>query len=196
MTTCQLARDACPMPHEPQPYGLVLAANIAAARTRLRLRQAQLAQRMTQLGWRWYPQTVSEAEAGRRAIRADELLGLSIALETTIAVLTTVPLDVGLVGLPSGDLVSAERLAVLDDTARWDGDELRLAEPRAASVHLDAQLAEKRRELRLMEEYVAGLRRQAGADPAGQAPDPDSGAEDIPVRRPEPGRGGQREGER
>jgi hypothetical protein len=149
----------------------------------MRLRQSSLAERMRQLGWeRWHPQTVSEIEAGRRDLRADELLGLAIALETTIAVLTMAPLDVGAVKLPSGTLVGAARLYTLDGTTSWDGDRPKVTPPSGATPIIDASLAGKREELRRLEEYVADVRREAGSKSPGEyAPQQpaDQGAVDI-----------------
>jgi transcriptional regulator with XRE-family HTH domain len=103
----------------PRPFADVITGNIAAARARLRLRQVDLAARMTAQGWRWVSQIVSEIEQGRRAVRADELLGLALALETTIAALTAAPPDAHAVALPSGQQIPAQRLAVLDDSVTW-----------------------------------------------------------------------------
>jgi hypothetical protein len=84
--------------------------------------QGALARRMRRVGWRWYPQTVSEAEAGRRAIRAEELLGLAVALETTPWALMAAPRDLAAVALPSGDQIPAQRISVIDDSVTWDQD--------------------------------------------------------------------------
>jgi transcriptional regulator with XRE-family HTH domain len=171
------------MPREPQPYKEVLAGNIAAARGRMRLRQSSLAERMRQLGWeRWHPQTVSEVEAGRRDLRADELLGLSIALETNIATLMAAPLDVGAVKLPAGTLVGATRLFEIDGTTSWDGDRPKITPPSGATPIIDANLAGKREELRRLEAYVDEVRRQARGEPVELAPPhpDDLAAEDLP----------------
>ena len=111
----------------PQPYSKLLARNIAAARTRLQLRQSDLAERLRAQGIRWYPQTVSEAEQGARAIKAVELLPLAVALETTVTVLTSAPPDVATVTLPSGDVIGAQRITRMDGSATWEGDRLRVA---------------------------------------------------------------------
>lgn len=64
-----------------------------------------------------------------RGLRADELLGLSLALETTISTLTSAPPDASVVALPSGDVVGAQRLTALDSTVTWDDDRPKLAPP-------------------------------------------------------------------
>lgn len=87
-----------------QSVAEIIAASIRAERGRCRLDQGQLCDRMRALGHAtWYKQTVSEAEHGRRAIRADELLSLAAALETEPAVLLQPPGGVQVVspnGLP------------------------------------------------------------------------------------------------
>lgn len=159
-----------------QPYALVLAGNIAAARTRMRLRQSSLAVRMNALGWKWHPQTVSELEAGRRAIRAEELLALSIALETTVSVLTTAPVGMTAVTLPDGKIVGAQRIVTPDGTFTWDGDRLKTVQAPQPGPLIDALIAERRRDAAGLEALRDELRRQGGGE-AGWA-------EDIPVRRP------------
>jgi transcriptional regulator with XRE-family HTH domain len=78
-----------------QRAGEIIAANIRAERGRCRLDQGQLCERMRSLGHTtWHKQTVSEAEHGRRAIRADELFSLAAALETEPAVLLQPPAGV------------------------------------------------------------------------------------------------------
>ena len=151
----------------------------------MRLLQSSLAERMRQLGWkRWHPQTVSEVEAGRRDLRADELLGLAIALETTINVLTMAPLDVGAVKLPNGTLVGSRRLYdMADGTTSWDGDRPEITRPSGVPPVIDAQLAGRREELRRLEDYVAEVRRQAVGEAPLSEPEPgDLDAHDRPPR--------------
>jgi transcriptional regulator with XRE-family HTH domain len=134
------------MPNEPQPYAKVLAGNVAAQRTRMRLKQSDLAERMRQQGWKWFPQTVSEMEAGRRAIRADELLGLSIALDTTPLVLVTLPIGMAATALPSGQPVDASRLINPDQMFTWDDNRLKPAASTRPDQLIDAMIAQRRRE--------------------------------------------------
>ena len=159
--------NACDMPREPEQYALILGTNVAAARSRMRLRQSSLAARMGSLGWNWHPQTVSEVEAGRRAVRADEVLGLALALETSVMTLMSPPLDSPAVATPSGALIGADRFAAIDSSVEWDGDDPKLLPPNGRTPVLDAMMAGKREELRRMEEYVEELRRQASGGEDG-----------------------------
>jgi transcriptional regulator with XRE-family HTH domain len=66
-------------------YSEVLARNIRSARARLGIDQEPAAERMRTLGYgTWVRQTIGEIEKGRRRVTADEILGLSFVLETTI----------------------------------------------------------------------------------------------------------------
>jgi transcriptional regulator with XRE-family HTH domain len=109
------------------PYGQILGRNISAARGRLQLRQGDVAARMRELGFPWTQQTAAAVEKARRRPTAEEILGLALALETTISALTGASDQDGLVELPSGDAigaVSVERLAgrgVNDGSVRWGG---------------------------------------------------------------------------
>lgn len=161
----------------PQPYHLVLAANVAAARTRLRLRQTSVAARMKALGWpNWYGTTVSEVEAGRRAIKADELLGLALTLETGISVLTSAPPGAASVLLPNGELIGAARLLSPVELALvWDGDVPKMARP-GPVPGIDAQIAELRQRAAGLEALRDDLRRAPGESPLPPGPD----AVDLP----------------
>ena len=161
----------------PQPYGQELAGNVAAARARLRISQELLAGRMRALGLgQWRKQTVSETEAGRRTIRADELLPLSIALDTTVPVLATLPVGVASATLPNGQPVSASRVISDDRTFAWDGDRLKVAPsaPGADSL-FDAMVAERRRqgksqEALALEAYRDQLREMSTGEPQEEEP--------------------------
>jgi transcriptional regulator with XRE-family HTH domain len=85
---------------EPALYRDLVARNVAAERERRSLSQADLAARMSDLGFRWVRQTVTEAErpAGRK-ITVEELIGLSVALG--------VPVDVLILPPPGGPPVAA-----------------------------------------------------------------------------------------
>ena len=83
----------------------MLAGNIAAARARRRLGQADLAERMQNLGYRWARQTVGDIETGKRQLRAGELYAISMALEIPVTTLVIPWADEGPlpeVVLPSG----------------------------------------------------------------------------------------------
>ena len=85
------------------PYVDVLARNARAGRARIDLDQESLAARMRQLGFTaWRRQTVANVERTKRRLAAEEVLGLSIALETTVqALLLPANEDDGII-LPSG----------------------------------------------------------------------------------------------
>ena len=69
----------------PTSYAEVLTRNIRAARHRLGLEQADVVERMRALGYKtWHRQTIGKVERGERRITADEVLGLSCALTTSI----------------------------------------------------------------------------------------------------------------
>ena len=68
-------------------YRDLVARNIAAERERRSLSQADLATRMSALGFRWVRQTVTEAERpGGRKITVEELIGLCTALSVPVDV--------------------------------------------------------------------------------------------------------------
>jgi 8-oxo-dGTP pyrophosphatase MutT (NUDIX family)/transcriptional regulator with XRE-family HTH domain len=105
----------------------ILAGNIAAARGRRRLQQADLADRMRALGWKWVRQTVGEIENGRRRVSSDELIGLSYALETDVGnLLLPAPGEVRIAALPAGHLVILPLQHEMPDgmgaSVLWDGN--------------------------------------------------------------------------
>ena len=71
----------------PTTPGLVLAANIRRGRGARALGQSDVAERMVALGFSWVRQTVSEIERGRRAVTVPELVGLAMALSTSVVAL-------------------------------------------------------------------------------------------------------------
>ena len=73
------------MSTELPPYGEFISRNIAAWRAMRRLKQSELAARMSALGFSWHQQTVGAVERGERRVTAEELLGLAEALRTTLA---------------------------------------------------------------------------------------------------------------
>lgn len=62
----------------------VLAANVRGFRLLRDLEQADVAERMNNLGHRWTPATVSEVERGRRNVTVPELLALVLALQASV----------------------------------------------------------------------------------------------------------------
>jgi hypothetical protein len=109
-------------------YGQVLGRNVSAARGRLQMPQSALAERMRALGFPWKQQTVAVVEKDKRRATAEEVLGLALALETTIARLMSAAEEENDVKLPGGQAigaVSVERLAgrgVNDRAVTWDGN--------------------------------------------------------------------------
>lgn len=84
-------------------YRLTLGRNMSGERGRLQLSQTAVAKRMENLGFDdWRQQTVANVEKGKRRLTAEELFGLTEALETTLArLLSTVGGELW-VELPSG----------------------------------------------------------------------------------------------
>jgi hypothetical protein len=85
---------------------------------------------MRSLGFEWHQQTVGAVERGERRVTAEEILGLSVALETTIDVLMMPQWDGQCVTLPAGQwigLPAARPLPRPTQSDLWDGDESRLS---------------------------------------------------------------------
>ena len=77
---------AAEIPPGPAP-GVVdehAAVNIKRARERLGLSQADLAEKMAAIGWRFHPQTVHRIEAGQRKVFIGEAEALARILQTTV----------------------------------------------------------------------------------------------------------------
>jgi transcriptional regulator with XRE-family HTH domain len=93
-----------------QTYASAIVANIMRARAKLRLSQKALGNRMKALGFSWRQQIVNAVETGERRLQVDELLGLALALETTLQELLS-PSDSDRetsLAIPSGETVSAD----------------------------------------------------------------------------------------
>jgi 8-oxo-dGTP pyrophosphatase MutT (NUDIX family)/transcriptional regulator with XRE-family HTH domain len=112
-------------------YEDAIARNIVTWRTMRRLTQKSLAARMSALGFGWYQQTVGSAERAERRVTAGEILGLALALESTMSGLLTPaePFTVGSgdVVLPSGDILTQSDVHALlfngnTHAVTWDGD--------------------------------------------------------------------------
>lgn len=97
-------------------YALAVARSIIAARARFKdLTQTGLARRMQALGFDWRQQTVARVELGKRPVDMGEILGLALALETTIQQLLS-PTESDWespLALPSGEVVSADYVTSL-----------------------------------------------------------------------------------
>jgi hypothetical protein len=90
----------------PRTYAEVLTLNVRAARVRIGLEQDPAARRMRALGFTaWRRQTVAGVERGERRLLAEEILGLAIALETSIGALLDPGPDDKRVQLPGGGVV-------------------------------------------------------------------------------------------
>ena len=116
------------MPTDSTTYGAVISRNVVAARARTGLKQSEVAARMRALGYSWHPQTVGEVEKGNRRVVAEEILGLSLALGTSMGVLLGPAPDDLLIALPAGQQI--DRMTVLHSigrtaaaVVRWEGNE-------------------------------------------------------------------------
>lgn len=113
-------------------YRDALAARLRSVVAGRGLDQGNLAARMKALGYSWHRQTVSAVFNASRRVTAEEILGLSIALETSISELMA-PLTNSarskFVSLPSGAVVAASEVSSSAGAGmpagfiRWDGDE-------------------------------------------------------------------------
>lgn len=109
-------------------YTQLVAANVRAARAAADLGQGDVSERMNALGFtEWRRQTVSLTERARRVPRADELLALSLCLQTTRDLLMTPPGATKVI-LPGGQVVTLEGTGApprLWPAAWWHGNEPR-----------------------------------------------------------------------
>lgn len=119
----------------PTTYAEVLTRNVRAARTRLDLDQADVVERMRDLGYvTWHRQTIGKVERGERRIAADEILGLSVVLGTSIAALMAPANEDKVVDLPSGEELSVAAVQMLarglsDIGVTWHGNKHTLNAP-------------------------------------------------------------------
>lgn len=140
-------------------YADVIRHAITRARRARDVKPSQLAKRMATLGYPWHPQTVSNVESGRRRITAEELLGLSIALETPVGELLS-PVSPGLqveyVQVPAGQRLLASMVRSMATSpiyagwAYWGpGDELRWpsSEFMDEYARLEGQVTVRRRDV-------------------------------------------------
>jgi len=115
----------------PPSYGDVLAQNVRAARSRKRLGQANVVARMRALGYdQWHRQTMGKVERGERRLLVEEILGLALALETSIGMLLSPTRDDRFIMLPAGQHMQV--MTVLrsvrhfnDGMVYWEDDEPR-----------------------------------------------------------------------
>lgn len=118
-----------------QSYGAVLARNVKAARTRRDLNQEDLAERMRDLGYgEWIRQTVSNVEARKRRLTAEEAFALSVALDVALtSLMFPGPDDAPVVTLRGGQLVGVSiQWALSKEPAGsviWEGNHLKRSAP-------------------------------------------------------------------
>jgi transcriptional regulator with XRE-family HTH domain len=129
-TTGVAGARAQPAPGRRTPYADVLAANVRSARARAGISQKTLADRMQALGFNWAWQTVGKVEKPNRPLLAAEILGLALALETTISELVAAHPADQLVQLPGGQVISPESVRKLacgttDRVLTWDDGVIR-----------------------------------------------------------------------
>lgn len=142
-------------------YRSLLTSTVRRCRQRLGLEQAQLAKRMAGLGFPWHPPTVSNIETGKRRLAAEELLGLSLALEVPLSALVAPPHDMRLpIAVGDNLAVPADLVAVsagqgrLEAWLEWVDDEPRWpSEARRAELQDELEAA-RDSEARAMAEYV------------------------------------------
>jgi 8-oxo-dGTP diphosphatase len=143
-------------------FSVMVGRSVRAARAARGLGQEQVAARMRVLGFTaWLRQTVGQVERGKRRLVVDEVLALSLALQTTIAELIMPAADEETVELPNGEVVS---VALIRDSIRgareldirWVGD--RLAQPgvlyESELPAIRQQLEQALQRIRDMEEAV------------------------------------------
>jgi transcriptional regulator with XRE-family HTH domain len=111
----------------PTPYGEVLARRIRSARAAKRLGQESLATRMQALGFDgWTRQTVGSTEKPTRRVTAAEVVGLALALETSVPTLLAAVPDDEAVAFPDGELTveSITKLVtgINDHSVTWEDD--------------------------------------------------------------------------
>jgi transcriptional regulator with XRE-family HTH domain len=116
-------------------YSAVLARNVRTARTRRELNQDVLAARMKALGYdEWIRQTVSNVEKGKRRLTAEEVFGLSVALDVSVtSLMFPGPDDDPLVRLRGGQLIAVPVQWALSNapagTVIWDNGKPKFAPP-------------------------------------------------------------------
>lgn len=159
----------CDVAQEPA-YDALIAANIRAARARLGITQAVVAQRMKTLGFSWYAQTCGAVERNERPLGADELTALALVLETTTDVLALAPPGAGpWVVFPSGQRIPAQRLSINDESVTWQGADVVITTTRSWPG-IEVRLEKERRELAAKEQYVRELRSAGSGEGLEQDP--------------------------
>jgi transcriptional regulator with XRE-family HTH domain len=115
------------MPPAPS-YADLLARNLRAARAAARISQADVAERMNDLGFpEWRRQTVARVEKAERKISAEEVFWLSYVFDASVMRLMSPTGDDHWVSAPNGRVIHAQhamqRMRSTGDAAvRWDGN--------------------------------------------------------------------------
>ena len=119
-------RDTFVMP--PAPYASILARNMRVARAAADLSQAEVGERMRDIGFTsWLRQTMSTVEKGKRRLTAEEVFWLSYVLGTTVIRLMSPTEDDHWVSAPDGRTIHAQHAAgrmrsTGDGAIQWDGN--------------------------------------------------------------------------
>jgi transcriptional regulator with XRE-family HTH domain len=133
-------------------YADVIVRNLLARRAWLKLGQADIVARMRGLGFtNWHRQTLSRVEQGDRRLVAEELLGLSLALETTISKLMSTE-EEDAVELPSGMAISSRRLLINEPSIEWHGNKPELVSPTGRQEAIRARMFKEARDVQRMQE--------------------------------------------
>jgi transcriptional regulator with XRE-family HTH domain len=110
----------------PASYSDAVLENIRATRARKKLDQADVSERMRNLGYTsWHRQTLGKVERGERRLAASEVIGIALALGTSISVLLAGPLDdvIELGGIQlSGQEVTSLASGRLSRSIVWKGN--------------------------------------------------------------------------
>lgn len=112
----------------PTPYGEILARRIRSVRAEKRLKQDSVARRMRALGFDgWTRQIVGSTEKPTRRVTAAEIIGLAIALETSVPTLLSAVPDDEAVAFPTGQLTVKSMVDLVtglnDRSVRWVDDD-------------------------------------------------------------------------
>ena len=112
----------------PRAYKDVLARDFRAARAALRISQADVAERMNNLGFtEWRRQTAARAEQGTRRLTAEEVFWLAYVLEVGVTRLMSPTEEDHWVTAPNGRSIHAQHgmarmRGTADDAIRWEGN--------------------------------------------------------------------------
>jgi transcriptional regulator with XRE-family HTH domain len=164
------------------PLREVITGNIKAQRARMRLKQADVAERMRALGLPWHQQTTGAVERGEKILTAEELVWLAVCLGTTPAVLMQ-PQSAAVTS-PSGLKVSAQRIYAIDNSVTFDGN-VPVISAVAPMPAPEQRIAELEARMEALGEFNRDVRRAARRQPqqdTGTVSSEDTDAVDIPPR--------------